>query len=141
MHESILLPTDGSKTSANAVEYGLDLADAFDAHVHVLYVVEKEATYILTVGLSDEETNRHKEYGEETVTEVIERASERGLDGTGVVRVGRVAEEIVEYAEENDIGTIVLGQQGRDSAIDRYLGGTAQKVMKMTDIPVTSVGP
>lgn len=141
MHDSILIPTDGSETSENAVQYALDLADAFDAHVHVLYVVEKEATYILTVGLSDEEMERHKQYGEDTVTDVVEQASDRGLDGTGVVKVGRVAEEIVDYAEENEIGTIILGQQGRGSAIARYLGGTAQKVMKMTDIPVTSVGP
>lgn len=141
MHDSILIPTDGSETSENAVEYGLDLAEAFDAHVHVMYVVEKEATYILTVGLSDEEMERHKDWGEDTVSAVVERAAERGLDGTGVVKTGRVAEKIVEYAEDNDIGTIVLGQQGRGSAIDRYLGGTAQKVMRMTDIPVTSVGP
>lgn len=141
MHESILIPTDGSETSEPAVEYGLDLAEAYDAEVHVLYVVETEATYILTVGLSDEEMDRHKEWGADTVKEVVDHAAERGLDGKGVVKTGRVAEKIVEYAEDNDIGTIVMGQQGRGSAIDRYLGGTAQKVMKMTDIPVTSVGP
>lgn len=141
MHDSILIPTDGSETSEHAIEYGLDLAEAFDAKVHVLYVVEKEATYILTVGLSDEEMDRHKEWGEDTVSEVVERASERGLEGTGVVKTGRVAKQIVEYAEDNDIGTIVMGQKGRGATIDKYLGGTAQKVMQTTDIPVVSVGP
>lgn len=141
MHDSILIPTDGSETSEPAIEYGLDLAEAFDAEVHVLYVVEKEATYILTVGLSDEEVERHKQWGEDQVAEVVNQASERRLDASGVVKTGKVAQEIVEYAEDNDIGTIVMGQKGRGSTIDKYLGGTAQKVMRLTDIPVTSVGP
>lgn len=141
MHDSILLATDGSEEAERAVSYGLDLADAFDAEVHALYVVETEATYVLTVGLSDEDMEEYKQYGEDTVTDVIDRASERGLDGTGVVRTGNVTEEIIDYAEDNDVGTIVMGQQGRGSTLDRYIGSTAEKVMRMTDIPVLAIGP
>lgn len=141
MHETILIATDGSENAERAVNYGIDLAEAYDATVHALYVIETEATYILTVSLSDNQMDEYKEYGEETVTDVVERAAERNLEGTGVVRSGRVAEEIVDYAEENDIGTIVMGQVGRGATIDKYIGGTAEKVMRTTDIPVTAIGP
>jgi nucleotide-binding universal stress UspA family protein len=141
MHETVLIATDGSEEVERAVNYGIDLAEAFDAEVHVLYVVETEATYILTVGLSDKDMEEYEEYGEEAVTGVVERATDRGLDGRGTVRKGRVAEEIVEYAEDNEIGTIIMGQRGRGATIDKYLGSTAEKVMRMTDIPVTAIGP
>jgi len=141
MHESVLIATDGSEDVERAVNYGIDLAEAFDAEVHVLYVVETKATYILTVGLSDEDMAEYEEYGEGVVSEVVERAVDRGLEGKGTVRKGRVADEIVEYAEDNDIGTIIMGQQGRGATVDRYLGSTAEKVMRMTDIPVTAIGP
>jgi len=141
MHERVLIATDGSEEAARAVEYGIDLAEAFGAEVHVLYVIETGATYILTVGLSDEDMAEYEEYGEEIVTGVVERVADRGLEGTGVVRTGRVSEEIVEYAEENDIGSIVMGQVGRGATIDKYIGSTAEKVMRMTDIPVTAIGP
>ena len=141
MHERVLIATDGSEEAERAVEYGINLAEAFDAEVHALYVVETGATYILTVGLSDEDLEEYEEYGEDVVTEAVEKATGRGLDGRGIVRTGGVSEEIVEYSEENDVGSIVMGQVGRGATIDKYIGSTAEKVMRMTDIPVTAIGP
>jgi nucleotide-binding universal stress UspA family protein len=141
MHDNVLIATDGSEQAERAVNYGIDLAEAFDAKVHALYVVETQASYILTVGLSDDEMQEYKEYGEDVVTGVVEDAAESGLEGTGVVMTGNVAEKIVEYAEDNDIGTIVMGQQGRGATLDKYIGGTAEKVMRLTDIPVIAMGP
>ncbi|PSP34220.1 universal stress protein [Halobacteriales archaeon QH_10_70_21] len=140
MYDDILIATDGSKKSELSVDHGLDLAEAFDAHVHALYVIETEATYILTVGLGDDEMEEYEEYGEETVSDVAERAAERGLDATGVVRTGTIAAEIDDYAEENGMDLIVMGKQGR-GAIEKYLGSTAEKVARMSDTPVTIVGP
>lgn len=140
MYDNVLIATDGSKGSEPCVAHGLDLAEAFDAHVHALYVVETEATYILTVGLADDEMEEYEEYGKETVSAVADRASGRGLDATGAVKTGSIAAKIVEYAENNDIDGIVVGKQGR-GAIEKYLGSTAEKVARMADIPVTIVGP
>jgi nucleotide-binding universal stress UspA family protein len=140
MHENILIPTDGSEQGEHAVRYAVDLAAAFDAKVHALYVVENKATYILTAGLSDEDMEEYRDYGEEVVSEIAERAADRGLDAKGVIQTGRISEEIVEYAEENDIDQIVMGKQGR-GAIEKYVGSTAEKALRMSDIPVTVVGP
>jgi nucleotide-binding universal stress UspA family protein len=139
MYDSILIPTDGSEQTEAAVEHALTLAETYDAKVHALYVVEMQASYILTVGLSDEKMAEYEEYGEETVTEVVNRASEHGIDGKGVLRKGNVAEETVDYAEENDIDGIVMGRQGH-GAIERYVGSTAERVVRMTEIPVTVIG-
>jgi len=139
MYDNILIPTDGSERSEPAVEHALKLAETYDAKIHALYVVETKATYILTVGLDDEEMDEYREYGEETVSDVVERAREHGLDGRGVVKTGKISEEITEYAEENDIDGIVMGRQGHGS-LEKYLGSTAEKVVRMTEIPVTVIG-
>lgn len=140
MTENILIPTDGSNQAEQAVDYGLTLAEAFGANVHALYVIETKASYILTVELGDEKMEKHKEYGEEVVNDVIEQASERGLDGVGVVKTGRIPREIVDYARDNDIDAIIMGKQGQ-GAVGKYVGGTAEKVMRMSGIPVTVIGP
>lgn len=140
MYDKILIPTDGSDQAARAVEHGLDIAEAFGATVHALYVVETEATYILTVGLGDDEMEEYRQFGEETVDKVVEDAKGRGLEARGAVKAGRVSEEIVEYANTNDIDHIVMGKQGR-GAIGKYVGSTAEKVLRMSDIPVTVIGP
>lgn len=138
MIEKILIPTDGSKQAERAVEYGLNLAETVGAEVHALYVAETQASYILTVGLDDDSIEELEEYGEETVTDVISRASDRGLSGKGAVRRGKVAPEIVDYAEEKGIGQIVVGRQGR-GAVEKYMGSTAEKVVRMSELPVTVV--
>jgi len=139
MYENILIATDGSEKSKGSVSKGLDLSESLGAHVHAMYVVETEATYILTVGLGDDKMEEYEEYGEEVVTDIVDRAADRGLDGTGVVQTGNVAAEIVEYAENNDMDLIVMGKQGR-GAINKYIGSTAEKVARMSDVPVTIIG-
>ena len=140
MYDHILIPTDGSEHMEPVVERALEFADTYDAKVHALYVVETKATYILTVGLSDEEKREYRKFGEDTVTDVVGKAKARGLEGKGVVKSGRVYEEISEYAEKNDIDAIVMGKRGY-GAIDKYIGSTAEKVIRTADIPVLVISP
>lgn len=138
MIDKILLTTDGSEQAAPAVSYGLDLAETTGAEVHALYVAETQASYILTVDLDDQSMDEIEAYGKETVTDIVNRASARDLRGKGAVRRGKIASEIVDYAEEKDIDHIVVGRQGR-GAVEQYLGSTAEKVVRMSDRPVTVV--
>ncbi|NKE36162.1 universal stress protein [Natronococcus sp. JC468] len=141
MYDNVLIATDGSDEAEGCIEHGLDVAEAVGARVHVLYVVETKANYILTVGLTDDELRSYREYGEEVVSEVVDRISERGLSGEGAIRTGRPAEEIVDYAAENDADLVVMGKQGH-GAVERHLGSTSEKVIRMIDAPVTVVaGP
>lgn len=138
MYEKILIATDGSEEVEPAVEHGLDLAESFGAEVHAMYVVETEATYILTVGLGDEEMEEYENYGKGVVTDVVDRAESRGLEGVGVVKTGNIAEKVTEYAEEEDIDNVIVGERGR-GAIEKYLGSNAEKIVRMCSKPVTVV--
>ncbi|SDQ55777.1 universal stress protein [Natronobacterium texcoconense] len=138
MYDNVLIATDGSDATEGCVDYALEIADRTDAKVHALYVVETKATYILTVGLSDDELERYREYGRETVTEIVEQVADRGLEGDGVIKTGRPSEKIVEYANDNDIDVVVVGKQGH-GAVDRHLGSTAENVMRMVDDAATVV--
>ena len=139
MYDKVLIATDGSEASTGCVEYGLAVAEAMDADVDAMYVVETGATYILTVDLADSDLNEYRAYGEEVVTDVVEQAADRNLRANGVVKMGNPAEKIAEHADTNDFDLIVVGKQGH-GAIDRHLGGTAESVMWLAETPVTVVG-
>ena len=138
MFDRILIPTDGSEQANAAIEYGVALAKLSDADVHALYVIETRAQYIITVDIDDKAMREHEEWGEETVKSVVQRAEEEGLAGKGAVTKGKIAQEIVEYAQKNNIDHIVMGRRGQ-GAIGRYLGTTAEKVVHMSEKPVTIV--
>jgi len=138
MYDTILIATDGSDASEAAVQYGIDMAETTGASVHALYVVETKATYILTVGLSDEQFEEYEAYGTDVVTAVADRAADRGLTAAGAVKSGRPDEKIVEYADKHDIDLIVIAKQGH-GAIEQHLGGTTESVMWLSETPVTVV--
>ncbi|MFB6105140.1 MAG: universal stress protein [Halobacteriaceae archaeon] len=48
--ETVLVPVDGSEASTDAAEYAVAIADAYDAEVHVLYVLGESVTRGLETG-------------------------------------------------------------------------------------------
>lgn len=44
MYTDILIPTDGSQGAQAAIEHGLEIAQQYEATVHVLYVVDKRVS-------------------------------------------------------------------------------------------------
>ncbi|WP_394742387.1 universal stress protein [Natronococcus roseus] len=138
MFDRILIATDGSRKAAAAIDHGLDLAETFGAEVHVIYVVETKASYILSIGASEEGLEEYRQYGEEIVGEVVDRAEERGLDGVGVVESGKVAQQILEYVETAEIDTVVMAERGRGT-LEKYLGTNVEKVVQLCPQPVTVI--
>lgn len=104
----------------------------------MIYVVETEASYIHTVGVSDTEMEEYRQYGEDVVGDVVDRAEERGLDGVGVVETGKIVREIVDYVDEADIDSVVMAERSRGT-LEKYLGSNTEKVVRMCPKPVTVV--
>ena len=55
------------------------------------------------------------------------------------VLVGEPAEEIVKFAEENQVNLIIMGTHGRTGLASIFLGSVTVDVIKKTCIPVTVI--
>ncbi|QUO47139.1 universal stress protein [Halorubrum ruber] len=168
MYQTILYPTDGSEGSAAVADHVRELAAAFDATVHVLYVVDaRGANYGLSGAfLTDEGSGVQADpapdddsgmVGEGTDAaatrsalvergeEIVEAAAAALRDGEAppetvtAVETGTPHSAILEYADENDVDLVVMGTHGR-TGVERYLlGSVAEKVVRLADVPVTTV--
>lgn len=138
MYEKVLIAVDGSDIGEEVARNGLDVAEQFGSEVHVIYVVETKATYLITVGLSDEKMEQYEAYGEEVVSDVVAQANERGLDATGVVKKGNIANQVVQYANDEDVDGIFVGEQGHDP-VKKYLGSNTEKIVRQSSKPVTII--
>ncbi|KZN23007.1 hypothetical protein A4G99_15905 [Haladaptatus sp. R4] len=145
MYDRILVPTDGSENAEAAARYGRWLADAFDATVHILSVVNI-STY--TDQLADiDEVNRERrtaleERAKEAVTgveEILDRTSE--IPYESVIEHGTPYEVILNYVSENDIELTVMGSHGRGGLDRLLLGSVTERVVRMSDAPVMAVPP
>jgi nucleotide-binding universal stress UspA family protein len=139
MYSRILVPTDGSDGMDRVTEHALGLAELCEATVHVLYIVE-EAAY---ASVPDDARERVREAlegdGRSATKTVAERALERGVPVEREIRWGDPAATIVAYAVENDVDLVVMGTRGK-TGFERYLlGSVAEKVVRVSPIPVVTV--
>ncbi|WP_430504564.1 universal stress protein [Haloparvum sp. PAK95] len=148
MYERILIPTDGSDVAETAVDQALGLAEAFDAEVHALYVVDIDS---VNLGLGTEQVDRLRQgrfdemeevkaRAEAATGAVADRAAERGIEVVEHVAGGRPHAVIADYADDNDVDLIVMGSHGRSGVSRAILGSVTERVLRSTDVPVQVVG-
>lgn len=139
MYDEILVPTDGSARMKSVADHALTLAELCGATVHVLYVVD-ESAYATVPDDAREQVRDALEGDGQNATKVIaERALERDLTVTREIRWGNPAVAIIAYAVENGIDLIVMGMRGK-TGFERYLlGSVAEKVIRVSPIPVFTV--
>lgn len=136
MYERVLHPTDGSEAADAAAADAMELADRYDAPLHVLYVVDVTVGHA-TDAYAGQVVQELEAIGREHVESVTERVRRAGVDVTSEIQEGTPVTTIVETAEPGDI--IVMGTHGR-SGLNRYLvGSTTEKVIRSVDVPVLTV--
>lgn len=139
MYEDILIPTDGSSGMADVSEHALGLGELCEATVHVLYVIDETAYATVPDEARSQIRDALRGDGEDATKVIAERAIERNLAVTREVRWGDPAVSIIAHAVENDIDLIVMGTRGK-TGFERYLlGSVAEKVIRVSPVPVVTV--
>lgn len=133
MYDRIVIAVDGSDEAWRAAKRGLELAQAFDANVDVLSVVEQKA---LRLTETSDEKAQLRERREAALTEIEELASEFGQPVTTKLAEGKPAARISEYVDEQDADLIVVGRQGLTGLGRRLLGGVTEQVLHQNNVPV-----
>ncbi|WP_335999059.1 universal stress protein [Halorientalis halophila] len=140
MYDTILVPTDGSDHAVRAAEHALYLADAFDATVHVITVVDLESAAgpFAAGGVDDDFLERIRADGRETIADLEAAIGPTDRLRTAVVE-GRPSEAILEYAGEHDADLLAMGTHGR-TGVRRYAwGSVTERVVRGADRPVLTV--
>ncbi|MFC7156935.1 universal stress protein [Halomarina halobia] len=139
MYDEILIPTDGSAGMARVSDHALGLAALCGATVHAIYVVDEQAYVTVPDDARDRVRDALEQDGLSATKTIAQRALERNLDVVREVRWGDPAVAIIAYALENDIDLIVMGTRGK-TGFERYLlGSVAEKVVRVSPIPVVTV--
>lgn len=138
----ILVATDGSKTSLNAVKYAAKLAKN-----------TRSDDTVTLISVHDDTAFRHASQfvGKEQVEDYLRELSEKDLKAArkaldtadikhnSIIAIGHIAEEIVKAADKGKFDLIVLGSKGRSTFTDILVGSVAQRVLHAAKQPVLLV--
>ena len=136
---AVLIAYDSSDPAQKAVEHAV--AEHPDEELVLLHVIEAasgslEATVnMIQKALKDRRPEVEGNFTEE-VTELLRGAD---VEYTTEITIGDPATEIVDFAEENDISQIIVGNHGREGASRVLLGSVAERVVRRSPVTVTVV--
>ncbi len=145
MYAHILIPTDGSPLTEQAVNHGLALAKALGSRVTVLTVVEQfDVLRHFTVDdrvRLDELMERFERGASALATKILGAAAEKaaalGVPAATVqAQSNHPWEAIVKQAEESGADLIVMASHGRRGVSALLIGSETLKVLTHSKVPV-----
>ena len=136
----ILIPVDGSDNGLCAVKHAVALSAQLKQAPQLLLLNVQWNVAAGNVKLFINQDTINDYYREQGAT-ALEKArailDEANLAYQYHISIGRPAEAIVQYAEEQKIDQIIIGAQGEESLAKLLLGSVTSKVAQMSKIPVT----
>ncbi|WP_276273911.1 universal stress protein [Haloarcula litorea] len=137
MYEHMLIPYDGSKEAKKGAEHGIELAAELGSTVHGLYIVDLPGTPRAMSLRDDEEEMReeYREYGERELDALGKIAADHGVEFERHMRSGSPSDQIVDFADEEEMDVIVMGSAYRGK-LGNLLGGTTDRVVRSSTVPV-----
>jgi len=145
MYKKMLAPLDGSGFSECSLEHVRTVAIGCQVpEVVLLMVVEpiKTIAYAETSGDWVAEKEKHNQAeAEKYLSELAENLEGEGVVVQAAVVHGNPAEEILDYAKNNQVGLIVMSTHGR-SGISRWaFGSVTDRVLRHSAVPVLITPP
>ena len=143
MYKRILVATDGSKLSQQAINHALNLADVTGADVVALKVVPRyPQTYFEGgVALAAAEVARIEKQWQEDAMKAVNAVKDAGQKlevkvKPVTVKSDLVSDAIISAAKRNKCDLIVMASHGRRGIKRLLLGSETQQVLTHSHIPV-----
>ena len=145
MYQKILIPLDGS-----------ELAECVFPHVeafikecrvnNIVFACVVEPTlpsfhgeFPVSMEDLEERDAARRSSAKKYLEEVANRLKPEGAELAVEVLVGRVAESLSEYADNNDVDLIIIATHGRSGVTRWVRGSVADKILRSASVPVMMV--
>jgi nucleotide-binding universal stress UspA family protein len=137
----ILVPLDGSELAECVFPYVENIVKTRDSRAEAAFVVEHYEMPFHGGVVFDKENLRAierfaKEGAEQYMRTVKKRLFSKGIDVNTVVLEGKIADSLVDYANNNSFDLIVMATHGRSGLARWVVGSVADKILHGSTVPV-----
>lgn len=142
MYKNILVGYDGSDASTKALDRAISIAKLTGGKVHIVGVVKPlDFGYIDYVSPEEIDVYEKEEISKEEklLKKAIEKVRQENLETVYKILEGDPAEELMSYADENNIDLIVVGRKGAGMLKRILMGSTSLSLVKYANQEVLVV--
>lgn len=136
----VLIAQDFSHDSEIALNYGVSLAQEYQAEVHLMHVLATAGKEEPELAWSSSSSGNAYTFTARKLQESLPKEVQLWCKFINVVRCGRVYEEVLTYAKEHEIDLICIGVSGSDWTIGKLLGSNVDRVLREAPCPVLVTG-
>jgi len=138
--KSILIPTDFSSKSENAIKYACEIASNTGGEIHFLNVLEEPYDFPSRV---EEVLSEQVKQNEEKLSSIIEGLHSndeyRIIKMKGMVKTGKVLSTTQSIARKHHHDLIVIGLGGKANLKKALYGSITNHLLMTSDLPVLAV--
>jgi nucleotide-binding universal stress UspA family protein len=138
--KKILIATDGSANAREAIDVGLELAAEQGAEVTFIHVLPPDDFVVIGRGPALPKPHPvEMDEDELALREARESAEAAGVAYALELVSGDAVDEVVAFADSEDVDMIVIGSRGRSAITSALLGSVSRGVLSETKRPVLVV--
>lgn len=132
----VLIAHDFSRDSAMAMNFGLSLAQEFQAEVHLMHVLATAGREEPELAWSSASGGNAYTFTAHQLQQTLPKEVHLWCNFVNVVRCGKPYEEILKYAREHETDLICMGTSGSDWTVGKFFGSNVDRVLREAPCPV-----
>ncbi len=139
--KNILVPTDFSENSINALEFAHYVAQQNKSAIHVLHIIEPiNRSKLFNDNFSESRFERSRYLdAEEELRRFINKISFQGVQIIEALNPGKPHEQILIYSRHHSIDLIVIASHGWTGITSMATGSVANKILRSSEVPTILV--
>ena len=137
--KKILVATDFSPTSDQALEYSIALARTYNSQIYIVHVIPIDL--MMAPELSQAWRAKLRASAEESLKKTFRAGRFFGVPYETILLEGSLWPTLDALIEKNNIDLLVLGTHGGGSLQKLLIGSSAEEAFRQARIPVLTVGP
>lgn len=157
MFKRILVPLDGSRTSAQALPYAIEIAKRFGAELMLIHVVEaatpssglrapagvgtSSTVTEIAAEAAQAQDKRNVTRARRYLSEKLDSALQRGIKGSYHVVTGTPARSILEFCKKQKVDLVVLTTSGKGGIKRAIWGSVADQLIRDPSVPELVIRP
>ncbi|MBM4331248.1 MAG: universal stress protein [Deltaproteobacteria bacterium] len=144
MYQKIMVPLDGSELAECVLPHVATLAEGSQIRTIVFVrVVEPfhrpTGDYVINEEQAQKIEAEHMRVAETYLKKLVERLNYKAVNIQSRILFGRVADNLAEFAEKNEIDLIIIATHGRSGVSRWVFGSVADRILRSSCVPILMV--
>lgn len=137
--KKILVPTDFSECSKNALKAAMKIAKKTNAEIELVHVYDRPVIGFVDLNIDHKKNKAMLRKAQKTINSIVDVIAQEGIKVNPHILADIPITEIMDQKKFSKIDLIVMGSQGSEGLKELFIGSNTEKVVRKSKVPILSL--